>query len=39
MKKWVKTLRGIAFAALLTVALSGKANAEADGGQIPDTPP
>ncbi len=39
MKKWVKKLRGIAFAALLTVALSGKAYAEADEGQIPETPP
>ncbi len=39
MKKWVKKLRGIAFAALLTVALSGKAYAETDEGQIPETPP
>ncbi len=39
MKKWVKKLRGIAFAALITVALSGKAYAETDEGQLPETPP
>ena len=39
MKKWVKKLRGVAIATLVTVALSGKAYAEADEGQIPDAPP
>ena len=39
MKKWVKKLRGLALATMLTVALSGKAYAEAEEGQIPETPP